>query len=352
MRISQGPHAALNISESASAEEVRAAFLELTKQFHPARFGRMSNDIHRTANEVFLGIKGAHDQLIKLLGSSGRPARSASAVPNVAPTPGGTVRGVGLVPRAQSSQPIARGTDRPGARPQTPVLTTPSGGVPRAATPVGMPAPGRTPTPQAIPPMARTTPAAGVPIQRPSAPAIDAPERRLTPPGGMPAQPRPGSPASTPDRRMTPASGIPVQRPVSPSPSAQPRPASPVPATHARPITPPASRPPEINPPTIRYSGVQPRGGQTNEETELKNAMSLLSSKDWSAARQAFHALAAKVPQSRHYRALLCYARGRETQATGRTDDAQLEFQRALQLDPDLELAKVAIREVQRKSRW
>jgi hypothetical protein len=64
------------------------------------------------------------------------------------------------------------------------------------------------------------------------------------------------------------------------------------------------------------------------------------------------HALAAKMPQSRQYRALLCYARGRETQATGRIDDAEMEFQRALQLDPELEIAKQAIRELGRKSRW
>lgn len=95
-----------------------------------------------------------------------------------------------------------------------------------------------------------------------------------------------------------------------------------------------------------------PRAGGLDEETELRNAMALVDDKDWSAARSAFHALAAKVPQSRQYRALLCYVRGRETQTLGRNDDALLEFQRALQLDPDLELAKAAIREVQRKSRW
>ena len=111
-----------------------------------------------------------------------------------------------------------------------------------------------------------------------------------------------------------------------------------------------------MTPPTVRYSGAatsQPqRTGAIDEDNALRSAMDLLTNKDWGAARSAFHALAAKVPQSRRYRALLCYARGRETQAIGRADDAVLEFQRALQLDPDLELAKDAIRELQRKSRW
>src|SRR5678816_3805731 len=73
-RISQGPHAALGIGEASSAEQVRAAFLQLTKLYHPARFGRMASDVQKLANEVFLGIKGAHDHLTKLLGSSGRVA--------------------------------------------------------------------------------------------------------------------------------------------------------------------------------------------------------------------------------------------------------------------------------------
>jgi hypothetical protein len=325
MRISQGPYSALSVAESASAEEVRQAFLQLTKQFHPARFGRHAVDVHRLANEVFLGIKSAHDQLIKHLGSSGRPqpARHSGAIPvDNSATQGGTVRGTGLLSRT-STGPIARGTDRPSSRPGTPVtarpqtpLTTPSSGTPRAPSQV-----------QATQPLPRQTPAVGVPIQRPSSPVIETPERRLTPPSGIPVQPRPTSPLPTTQ-----------MRPGTPSPNRTPAPDL-------------------ITPPTVRYSGAattqqMPRTGAVDENAALQNAMNLLSSKDWGAARSAFHALAAKVPQSRRYRALLCYARGRETQAIGRADDALLEFQRALQLDPDLELAKDAIREVQRKSRW
>ncbi len=337
MRISQGPHAALSVAESASAEAVRAAFLDLTKQFHPARFGRMSADVHRLANEVFLGIKAAHDQLIKILGSSGRVPMRSSTGP-VATSSGGTVRGIGLVPRAQSSQPIARGTDRATTRPSSPSLNTPSSGVPRATSPMTTPAAGsRAVTPvQATQPLPRSpTPAVGIPIQRAGTPPPESSERRLTPP-----------------------SGIPAQRPLS-SPPAPVRPTSPLPA-QTRPAMPP-NRSEAINPPTIRYSGVQPaasssqsipRQSASGEEQELRHAMNLLSSKDYAAARIAFHALAAKVPQNRRYRALVCYARGRETMATGRRDDAVLEFQRALQLDPELEIANEAIREAQRKSRW
>lgn len=345
MRISQGPHAALNVAETASAEEVRAAFLELTKQFHPARFGRMPNDIHRLANEVFLGIKAAHDQLIRLLGSSGRPApgRRTSSVPVDGHQPGGTVRGTGLVSRIGSqpgggTQPLARGTDRAGSRPGTPGNHTPATGSPRRNTPpAGIPIE-RQSSSMIEPPTNRPRAGESQPVQRPSTSVIEPPTNR----------PRTGE--SQPVQRSTPPAGIPVQRPT--SPSAPSRPGTP-PVSNPRSITPVA--PAAVNPPTVRYAGVQPtppKSGAVDEQAELERAMNLLNANDWTAARLAFHALAAKVPQSRRYRALLCYVRGRETQATGRADDALMEFQRALQLDPELEIAKQAVRELQRKSRW
>ncbi len=340
MRISQGPYAALSVFETASAEQVRASFLDLTKQFHPARFARMSTELQRMANEVFLGIKGAHDHLTKQLGSTGRaPTRSSTAPATTPATRGDTVRGTGLAPRSQSPQPTARGSDRPSTRPSAPLLT-PADGIPRPTTPVGARA---TSPVQSTQPLPRTpTPAIGIPIQRPGTPPADTGERRPTPPTGIPAQ------------RPTPL-GTPAFRPQTPG---QPRSTSPLPTT--RPTT-PSRTPDAINPPTIRYSGVQPsasssgsipRQGKPSEEQELQSAMDLVSAQDFAGARAAFHSLAARVPQNRRYRALLCYARGRETLSLGRKDDAVLEFQRALQLDPQLEIATEAIREAQRKSRW
>jgi hypothetical protein len=395
MRISQGPYAALSLPETASAEQVRASFLDLTKQFHPARFGRMSPEIHKLANEVFLGIKGAHDQLLKSLGSSRFPqSRLTGTVPGVGAAGPDTVRGTGLSSRAQTplgrgtdplnrgtdlnrgsdlnrggtdplnrgselnrggTDPLNRGTDRSGVRPSTPRLT-PATGTARPSTPLTTPAPPARPsTPQITQPPRASTPPAGIPVQRPGTPPGDATERRNTPPMGIATQrPTPQLPASRPS---TP----PAQRSGTPDPFNPP--------THrgaVDPLNPPTHRGAidPLNPPTNRgrvadprsaggaqASGAIPRAAVSDEQSELRHAMNLLSSKDWSGARLAFHALAAKVPQSRQYRALLCYVRGRETQAIGRADDAVMEFQRALQLDPDLQLAKDAIREVQRKTR-
>jgi hypothetical protein len=42
----------------------------------------------------------------------------------------------------------------------------------------------------------------------------------------------------------------------------------------------------------------------------------------------------------------MSYARGREAQVGGRVDDARVELQDALELDPELQLAKTALTEL------
>ena len=349
LRIAEGPHAALGVDTNAASEQIRAAFLQLTKQFHPARFGRMSTELQKLSNEIFLGIKGAHDQLQKVVGGSLRassPGQSGNIpvgdlkqiAPDTLRRTGGIPpvgRSVGTTPPDQT-QHLARGTQRP----STPVMSQ-TGQVPRPGTPQPRPA-----TPQ--------------PAARPSSPAIP---RTLTPSEitrpGVPPPTNPANPATirgtSPIRTVTPPQGVPQQqRPTTPI-AAQPgsRPITP------RPSTPPGAPPKPIdyNPGTIRYSGASPttpppRAPGTpafDERHALRESLMLLNDRKWADARQALHTLAAKVPQSKNYRALLCYARGREAHAAGKADEAQLEYQRALQLDPDLDLAKQAIAELTRR---
>lgn len=324
LRISEGPHCALGIDTSASSEQIRAAFLQLTKQYHPARFGRMSSEVQRLSNEIFLGIKGAHDQLQKVVGGPSRggpiPGQTGSIAVIADPKTSAPdlIRRTGPVPRPSvgTTPPVdlARGTQRP----STPVMAQ------RPATP-----PPRAGTPQ--------------PSTRPSQPVIAQP-RTVTPseitrPGVLPPTvPRPTGPV----RGQTPPLGVP--RPTTPVNAARP--------TTPRPSTPSSAppRPVDFNPGTIRYSGVQPAPKPVtpafDERHALRESLMMLNEKKWSDARQALHQLAAKVPQSKNYRALLSYARGREAHAAGKPDEAQLEYQRALQLDPDLDLAKQAIAEL------
>jgi hypothetical protein len=308
LRISEGPYAALGVSEAASADEVRAAFLVLTKQFHPARFGRMSTEIQRLSNEVFLGIKTAHDQLMKQLGGALRGGVGQS----------GSMAAI----RAEGSSRTPTGANPPVARP-------PSGPLARGTERGSAPVISRTTTP--LQPVTRPpTPHSGMSQARPS-----------TPQPGRPSTPQPGRPITPQPTRPTPPMGMPIQRPTGQRPTTPPlqRPGAPP----ARPATPPA--PTTYNADTIRHSGVP----AFDERAAHREAMISLNEQDWAKARQTLQSLAQHRPQSKNYGALLAYARGREAQKLGRVADAALEFQRALELEPDLAMAKQALAEVQRR---
>jgi tetratricopeptide (TPR) repeat protein len=235
-RLARDPVSALGVSSNATADDLRAAFLELVKRFHPVRFGRMALDIQKLSNEVFLALRAAHDALAKALRRQSGPIPTArSAVPPSSPIP--------VVPPVQ------------GGRTQQPSPPRP---LPRAAGP------------------------------------NEAAERA------------PLAPAVTPTAGPKPA----------------PRPAGPAPIT--RPIS-------TIRPVTPRDEAV---------------VVDLLTRQQWDQARTALHQLAARDPSSKRIRALACYARGREAQLEGRVDDARVELQDALDLDPELSLAKTALTEL------
>ncbi len=243
-RLARGPVVALGLTASSTPEDARAAFLQLTKHFHPVRFGRMAGDIQRLANEVFLSLRAAHDSVVKSL------RRSTGPVPQL---------------------------------PSTPVAAHGSG-----------PANGRG---QALPPRA-VRPAFHDPGERPVVPSV------------------PPTPAHGP----RPAGARPA--------AAQPAPAAPAPASRA----PTAVRPLVSAPPvTARDEAV---------------VLDLLQRQQWDQARTALHQLSARDPSSKRIRALEAYARGREAQLDRRLDDARVELQDALELDPDLQAAKTALTEL------
>ena len=82
------------------------------------------------------------------------------------------------------------------------------------------------------------------------------------------------------------------------------------------------------------------------EDQDLATALDLLSRGQWDPARTALNTLAMRHPGVARYRALLAYARGREAQLARRSDEARVELEQALQIDPDLQLAKSALGEL------
>jgi len=270
-RLASGPHAALGVDPNASADEIRQAFLQLSKRYHPAKFARCSNDIQRWSNEVFLALKAAHDQLAKT---------------------------------AQRASQMITGRS------------------------------------------SRFSPPQGVPV--PKAP---------TPPFGIAITTPIATPGSTPPRGVAaqrPTNGAPPRPTPAPSPRQTATPSTPFPA---RPLRPPSTDPsgsgrfPVVKtpPPTPTRPGVTAAKPGFDEKRVLAAALELLSSGQWTSARQAFHALATRVSQSKHYQALLAYANAREMLAEHRRDDARFELEHALRLDPELTIAKDALAELIRK---
>ena len=324
-RISRGPHAALGVDDAASPERVRAAFLELTKQFHPARFGRMSTELQRMSNEVFLGIKSAHESMLRALGMSPRPGgtqrnQQSGAIPII------TAEGSSKMPQSRPANPAPRavgtGVQQP-MRPAIPRTLTPGGRVPSPARTGQTPAHGiRTmaPTLQRTPPPASTgqTPPHGIRTTPTPAQGI---RTTPTPAHGIRTVARPGTPPGTPPTRP----GTPPQHP--PQPTNEPPPA------------------------TQRGIGPMPHKAAPvfDEQIELKQVLAHIAANNWVGARQVLNGLAARMPASKQYRALLCYTRGREAQLAGKGEEAVMELQRALQLDPDLSLAKSALDDVYRR---
>ena len=249
-RLARDPAAALGLAQNATADEVRAAFLELTKHYHPVRFGRMPADIQKLSNEVFLALRAAHDTLAKI--------RRRQTGPMAVPVARGSAPGPAQIPATQPAPP-----SRPGTSPLSRAVrlgTSDSAERPAIPGPTGTPAIG-----------ARTVP-------RPAAPAVAA---------------RPAAPVS-------PAAG--PSRPASNTQPAAPR--------------------------------------------DEPAVLDLLTRQQWDQARTALHQLTARDPASKRWRALACYARGREAQLEGRVDDARVELHDALDLDPDLQLAKTALTEL------
>lgn len=279
-RIGSGPHAALGIDVAATPGEIRTAFLELTKTYHPARFGRMSTETQRFANEIFLGLRGAHDALAK-------PSRAPTQqLPRAGTGPIATVRQTGAVPTlarpAVGSAGISRSTQSLPVQ-QPPSTVTGSG-------------------PRPSPMSARTT--QQLPLQQRT--------QQIATGQQAPTRPTPAPPGTLAQGTARPA---PPQTGMRPIPTSRP------------PLAPGTSPPPAA-------------------DSQLVAILDLLAKRQWEAARTQLDALAARHPGATRPQALQAYARGRRAQLEQRLDEARIELDRALQLDPDLQPAKAALAEL------
>lgn len=304
-RLNRDPYEAFSVGTISDPGEVRAAFLEITKVYHPARFARMAVEIQRLANEVFLSLRASYDTLSR---------------PSIKPP--ATNRTTGAVPVLAN-----------GRVPATTSTRAPS---------VSMPALSSSPRPPSQPLPATRPPTGSTPVLSPSA-------ARPSPPSGT----RPSSPAATsPAAPTRPTGATPViQRPVSPVQSqAQ--------TTRMRPLTrpPDAARPPvrmptSSPPPASISQPSAPRAGAGSSplatiDSQLAPVVEMLTQGKFADARTALETLVTRHPGVARYKALIHYSRGREAQLARRIDEARVELMDALQLDPDLQVAKSALSEL------
>lgn len=328
-RLSRDPYEALGLPPGATPSDVRHAFLALTKRFHPARFGRMPPATQKLANEVFLALRAAHDTLARptvkapaqrptgplpvMARTSTRPQGSRTATPAAgvpaAPAPGArsatSAAGVQAAPAAGGDAVMRFGQRQTSpmpavARPPTVTQPVPSAGPERRTSPPPIGASASRPTPGVPPGLARPS-ATGSQSMRPQ------------------ATPAPATSAPLPGGASTPTFAAGTARPQPVAPAMPGRVVHPGPAASA--------------------SGV---GG----DAALAPILMLLEQGQFEASRVALETLAARAPAVARYRALIAYARGREAQLARRFDEARVELQEALQLDPGLALAKTALGEL------
>lgn len=302
-RLNHDPYEALGLIGSPTPADIRQAFLTLTKKFHPARFGRMAPDIQRLANEVFLALRAAHDTLARPVAPKPRPASTSMAMPRTI---------------TASSGPVYRPTSPPQNKSDATQTLRPQGG---QAPP---------------PPMPRTVTATG------SAHRVGAPQNQgtqpvrttTTPPAtGQTSPPRAKFPVTTP---ATVPGVSPTLRPPMSAPGSLPPTGGPA-RTHPAPAAATVQARQSI--------GSQPPPAQ-QADPELAPILALLEHGQFAACRVALETLVARSPNVARYRALIAYTKGREAQHARRIDDARVELQEALQIDPGLELAKTALGEL------
>jgi tetratricopeptide (TPR) repeat protein len=188
------PFLVLGVGYEATDGEVRAAFGELTKRYHPDRFARYESDeLRQVAAEIFILIRDAYRRLgdpaarAQVLHSLGKPAPGPRAVP-------GPPRTGATIPPPPSSRQSQRSIHSPLPAPLQPPSQTPF-----HTPPSGSPGPTNPPPPNTS--HVATAQTAPTPVIRPGPGSVSPPPAPLPnrPPGLAPrrASTDPGGPSTS-----------------------------------------------------------------------------------------------------------------------------------------------------------
>jgi DnaJ-domain-containing protein 1 len=352
------PFLVLGVGYEATDSEVRAAFGELTKRYHPDRFARYeSAELRQVAAEIFILIRDAYRRLgdavarAHVLQSLGKPAPAPRAVPDPK--------------RVTQALPAVRRTQRVSVVPPLPSAA----GTPATPTSVVVPPP----LPPSTPPATRATSESRA-IKRPSGPPATTPIDPRTPrrPGEIPT-PAGGEPRihrrAGPDLVTDPRSG-PNRRAATSDPAPDPRtprraatsdpapdPRTPRRAATADPTGEPrtvgakraATDPGSLHIPADRRSPSQPPTPAT-EPVDVSAVEDLIDLGKLDDAVAAYKLLAKKHPQDRNVRAGVELCEGLRALADRDRLEAAQRFEAALEIDPSNERAARELAEMRRQA--
>ena len=298
------PFLVLGVGYEAGDAEVRAAFGELTKRYHPDRFARYeSTELRQVAAEIFILIRDAYRKLgddasrAQVLASLGRPAPAPRAVPS----------------HRASTPP-----------PRPPRLPSSTGGN-------HTPPPQRATIPEraSSPNMAEPLPPPPVPPPAtPRASPHEVPTARATGTPDAPSQLTAALAAPTVNRAVSPA----VRR--SATPTAEP------PARPTGPITSPL-------PATLASPGAAAAPSSSGDAGSLED---LVEANQFDAALEGYRQLARKQPQDRVARAGVELCEGLLALAQRDRLEAAQRFEAALEIDPSNERAARELAEMRRQA--
>ncbi|MCX5745457.1 MAG: hypothetical protein NT062_23520 [Proteobacteria bacterium] len=299
------PFLVLGVGYEATDSDVRAAFGELTKRYHPDRFARyQSSDLRQIAAEIFILIRDAYRRIgddtgrVQALQALGRsPAPRAIPMPRLPTTPMAVVTSP---PSSSPQPPSGSPPPLPQRTRQIPRIGEPPPQTLTLQTPLQMPPPPPRPTPTPTP-----TPPPPTPTPTPPPPATT-----LLPPGVALALPATRSTTPPPMREQQPLPAVQTER---------------------RPIL--GSMPQVIG-----------------ESMDLAAVEEMLDAGKLDDALAAFKILTKKNPQDRSFRAGIELCEGLKSLAARDRLEAAQRFEAALEIDPGSERAARELAEMRRQA--